>query len=86
MQELLEPIQSVLRNYCHVEWYEVSELADDLKAGRHKLDSNLMRSQFVDLINLEAGQAKLVNNITANEFDSDIQAREWLAEIFREIF
>lgn len=45
MQELPEPIQSVLRSYCHVEWYEVSELADDLRTGRHKLDSDLWRQK-----------------------------------------
>ena len=81
-----EPIGRVLKDFCHVEWYEVNELAALVDSGAAKFDVNALRQQFESLLSQPNGIAIQINKLTANEFDSDEEARVWLEDIYRKVF
>ena len=70
MREFPEPIKSVLRDYCHVEWYEVDELADEVQAGCQKFDVEKLKLQFEALVNSGDDYSHKINQLTSNEFES----------------
>lgn len=86
MNELPEPIKSILRDYCHVEWFEIDELADDIRNGSKKFDVGELKSQFESLISTSIDITQLVNSLTSNEFDSMDEVQAWLGDIYREVF
>jgi NTP pyrophosphatase (non-canonical NTP hydrolase) len=83
---LHEPLSRILKDFCHVEWYEVNELSELVNSGSAKFDIHALREQFEDLLANPAGIASQINEISANEFESDEEARNWLAEIYRRVF
>jgi len=86
MTKLPEPIKSVLRDYCHVEWYEVNELANDVRDKRQRFDVKKLREQFESLIASSDGCVTEINQLTLNEFQSKDDVREWLKEIYKLVF
>lgn len=86
MDSLPEPIRSVLRDYCHVEWFEVAELANDVRQGGQKFDSVLLREQFVDLISNCSDFVLEVNEVTGNEFESEAEVLDWVWGVFSRVF
>jgi hypothetical protein len=84
-REVPEPLKAVLSDYCHVEWYEVNELADDVKSGVRSFDVSLLKAQFEDA--MSGGDIyQSVNKLTANEFDTDLEAQLWLRSIYEKVF
>jgi hypothetical protein len=81
-----EPIGRVLKDFCHVEWYEVDELAALVSVGAAKFDVNALRQQFESLLSRPDGIATPINKLTANEFESDEEARAWLEDVYRKVF
>jgi hypothetical protein len=86
MTILEEPIGRVLKDFCHVEWYEVNELAALVDSGAAKFDVNELRRQFELALTRPNGIAIPINKLTANEFESDDEARVWLEDIYRRVF
>jgi hypothetical protein len=86
MAELPEPIKSVLRDYCHVEWYEVDELAGDVQTGSQKFDALKLKEQLESLIASSEDCSLQINQLTSNEFESEDDVRKWLREIYEIIF
>ena len=86
MNELPQPIKEILRNYCHVEWWEVDELVYDVRSGCQKFDVPALRSQFETLIKSDARIYETINKLTANEFKTDEEAKIWLDAIYRKVF
>lgn len=86
MVDVVDPLKSVLRDYCHVEWFELSELASDIKTGERKFDVSVLRKQFLDVMSDFVGFSSVANELTGNEFESDEEALFWLKNIFLEIF
>lgn len=84
--QLENPIGRILRSFCHVEWYEVDELAELVKGGVAKFDIGALKNQFEYLIANPQGIANGINEITANEFESDAEARIWLERIYQKVF
>jgi hypothetical protein len=86
MTELPEPIKSVLRDYCHVEWYEVDELAVDIQTECQKFDVKKLKEQFESLITSSQGYSLQINQLTSNEFESEEEVKIWLREIYKTVF
>jgi len=86
MNELPEPINSVLRDYCHVEWYEVDELADDVKKVNKKFDVAELKKQFELMIATTEDITQQVNTLTFNEFATMEEVHAWLGEIYGVVF
>lgn len=86
MSELPEPIKSVLQDYCHIEWYEVDELADDVRTERQKFDVKKLKEQFESLISSSDGYVTQINQLTLNEFESEEDVKKWLKEIYSIVF
>jgi hypothetical protein len=86
MAELPEPIKSVLRDYCHVEWFELDELAEDVQTGRQKFDVEELKEQFQSLLSSHEDYVTEINQLTLNEFESEGELNEWLVGIYNAIF
>ena len=86
MNELPQLIKEILRNYCHVEWWEVDELVCDVGSGCQKFDVSALKSQFEMLIKSDACIYETINKLTANEFETDEEAKVWLDAIYRKVF
>ncbi|HWW07793.1 hypothetical protein [Collimonas sp.] len=86
MNELPEPIKSILRDYCHVEWFEVDELADDVRNGHPKFNVAELKDQFEWLISTTDDICQVVNDLTLNEFESMDEVHTWLDKIYQEVF
>lgn len=86
MVDVFDPLKSVLRDYFHVEWFELSELTSDIKTGERKFDVSVLRRRFLDVMSDFVGFSSVANELTGNEFESDEEALFWLKNIFLEIF
>ncbi|MFB0827798.1 hypothetical protein ACEU07_21200 [Chromobacterium violaceum] len=86
MAEFKEPLRSVLRDYCHVEWYEVIELAEDVKNNRQKFDTAALRFQWQQAIDDDVCDYLVLNKLTGNEFETDEEARLWLKVVYSQVF
>ena len=86
MNELPEPIKSALRDYCHVEWHELDELAYDIQTKSQKFDVDKLKDQFEAPINSREDCSHQINQITSNEFGSGKDARAWLSGIYQIVF
>lgn len=86
MLGFVDPLKSVLHDYCHVEWFELSELVSDIKTDSRNFDVSILRAQFLDVMSNSIGFSIVANELTGNEFESDEEAMFWLKNIFREIF
>jgi hypothetical protein len=86
MRELPEPIKSVLQDYCHVEWYEVDELAGDVQTGCQKFDVKKLKDQFEFLVGSGEDYSRQINQLTSNEFESREEVKVWLSGIYQIVF
>lgn len=84
--ELPDLLRRVLKSFCHVEWYEVDELAELIKSGKAEFDVPLLKQQLdrvVDSGDLPLGE---VARITGEEFDSLEDGIAWLKEVRDKLF
>lgn len=86
MEKIKEPLETALRNFCHVEWYEIDELAHLVESGEIAFDASSLKKQMLDLIQASDFPLDELNRITSNEFDSAAEAKKWLSEIATRIF
>lgn len=77
----------ILRDFCHVEWYEVEELKAAVNSGSVKFDVELFRLELADCImNYPAIPTDEINRLTGNEFQTQEEVRQWLDGIWRSVF
>ena len=86
MINIEEPINYVLKDFCHVEWYDIAALAKLIQSGGAKFDSNLLQHQFESLLSTPFKITSPINELTANEFESEEETRKWLQEIYKKAF
>ena len=76
----------VLRDYCHVEWWEVGELARDVASKHAQFDVEALRTELEYFCANPSGIASPINHLTANDFESDAEARAWLVDVCERVF
>lgn len=86
MEKIQEPLKTILRDFCHVEWFEIDELARIIKNGDTAFNASLLQKQMHQLVQASDIPLDKLNRVTANEFDSVVEAKKWLSEIFARIF
>lgn len=86
MAILLEPLRTILRDFCHVEWYEIEELAELVRSGDAKFDVAALEEQFRNLLLSVDPPLDEINSLTANEFESIDELKVWMLSIIRRIF
>jgi len=86
MTDLPEPLKVVLRDFCHVEWYEVGELSEAISNGVTKFDAKLFKNQLNELLASNSAPIQEINTLTGNEFESIEELRAWLTEIQYQVF
>lgn len=76
----------MLRDYCHVESFEIDELSVDVANRCRAFDTDALQTQFREAIFSEDVPFLEINDLTANEFESAAVARVWLEDIYRHAF
>ncbi|GLQ87858.1 hypothetical protein [Dyella flagellata] len=76
----------ILRDFCHVEWYEVKELRVLIASGDAKFDVELFKKELAECImSYPAIPVVEINRLSGNEFRTQDEARRWLTEIRRDV-
>lgn len=78
-----EPMRTVLRDYLHVEWYELDELALDLRRMEW---NDRFKAQLREAIVNDTLQTNLVEALTGQEFRNQSELKQWLIEIWTRIY
>lgn len=86
MISIEQPMAEVLESFCHIEWWEVDELAELIRSGAAKFDVGALRTQLEKYISNPQGLAAPVNELTLNEFETDEDAHKWLVGIYQRVF
>ncbi len=86
MRKIPEPLRIVLKDFCHVEWYEVDELAEAIKSGDLKLDVTVFEKQLNELLLDHSIPVDDINELTGNEFESQSEVKQWLSDIKMQTF
>jgi len=86
VSSLPDPLHTTLRDYCHVEWFELDELVEDVRSRRQKFDVDLLKAQFESLLSEDVVDQDLINRLTANEFESQAEVKSWLEAIYRRVW
>jgi hypothetical protein len=86
LNNIPEPLKSVLRDYCHVEWFEIDELTGDVANRCQAFDAEALQTQFREAISSGDIPFLEINDLTSNEFESAAAAKAWLEDIYRHAF
>ena len=65
MTDLPEPLRVVLRDFCHVEWYEIDELAQLVESGGAKFDVAALEKQ-IEALEKQIAELKKEDSATAD--------------------
>lgn len=88
LPSVLPPLLAlVLRDFCHVEWWEVDELRELVSTGNAHFDTERLEGELTRIAEDHLMIPVLqINDLTGNEFQNQEEAREWLAAIHRAVF
>ncbi|WP_116811761.1 hypothetical protein [Steroidobacter cummioxidans] len=86
MDALPEPLGMILEGFCHVEWWEVHELAELVQSGNARFDVGALKAQMEAKLADPTGIASPIHKLTLVEFESDEEARAWLQDIYQTVF
>jgi hypothetical protein len=86
IQAISEPLATVLRDYLHVEWYELAELAAAVKDSTWRVDHVAFKAQLHQAIASATASMEAVKSLTGQEFDDPEQLRDWLSSIWIELY
>jgi len=87
MEMIPSLLARILQDFCHVEWFEVQELRALVAIGNAKFDVELFRSELAECImKYPAIPVVEINGLSGNEFETQEEARRWLAEIRQGVF
>lgn len=81
-----KPLSTILRDYCHVEWWEIEELSNDIYKDDWKDLVPVIKKQFIEAINSSELDIRQLEILTGNDFDSHQEAADWLKEIYNVVF
>ena len=82
----LDPIRKVIRDFLHVEWFEVDELRQKIETRSVGADVGVLRSQFDDLLSADSLPIEQLNALSGNEFETSQEAKAWLSAVYQKIF
>lgn len=86
MNKIAEPLRSILRDYYHVEVYDPDILRMDIGHGEsYPYDSDLIKSQLREAIDLNLISLTEYEELTDEDFDSLEDLHKWLEEIYLEL-
>jgi len=86
IDEIPNPLRQVLRDYLHVEWYELSELALDATKPEWIKRLGGFKMQLRDAILLQNITTEAVYKLTGQEFEDQTALNAWLSELWSAIY
>ena len=88
LENIPEPLRVVIRDFLHVEWFEVEDLRRAVQGflPGFKVDVRLLQQQFDEFLVGAELPFKEINALTSNEFESSSEARSWLSDIYGRVF
>jgi hypothetical protein len=86
MQEVPNPLGQVLRDYLHVEWYELDDLVAELKNPHWGVSADHLKQQLKNAIMQENLPIEGVHQLTGQDFESQTELTAWLSELWSALF
>jgi hypothetical protein len=84
--EIPEPLRTVLRDYLHVEWYELQELAADVQKPNWNQRVGPFKFQLREAILERTPSVQAIHALTRQEFESKAQLVEWLKKVWASLY
>lgn len=81
-----EPLRTVLQDYLHVEWYELNELAVDVKNSAWNERVGPFKDQLRRAILDRTLSLESIRALTLNEFEDEEQLNAWLSMIWETLY
>lgn len=85
-EEIPEPLRTVLRDYLHVEWYELHELAADVQNPDWNQSVGPFKSQLREAILERTPSIEAIHALTGQEFESKTRLVEWLKKVWASLY
>ena len=86
MNNIKEPLRTILRKYCQVECYDPQLLREALSAGKgFPYDANLFKDQLRESIDKKLITLEEYVALTEEDFDSQDDLQAWLEELWSEL-
>jgi hypothetical protein len=84
--EIPEPFRSVLRDYLHVEWYELDDLRVEITQEKWVDRLGLFREQLHDAAFGQPPSIKAIFELTGQEFKDEAELIEWLRSLWTSLY
>ncbi len=87
MEAIPSSLAGIIRDFFHVEWFELKELRALVSNGAARFDVELFRRELSECImSYPAIPVVEINGLSGNEFETQEEVRRWLAEIRQGVF
>ncbi len=86
MREVPNPLGQVLREYLHVEWYELDELASEVQSPHWGVNLEDFKQQLRTSITQKNLPIDEVCRLTGQEFQNQQELTAWLVEVWSKLF
>ena len=86
MNNVKEPLKTVLRKYCHIECYDARLLKEAVSTGRgFPYDIQLFRTQLREAIDMKSISIYEYEQLTEEDFDTQEDLQKWLGELWDDV-
>ncbi len=79
-------LRLILRTFCHVEWYEVHELAAIAKSPDVDFDVAQFKRELMQAMESPRISVEEIHKLTSEEFETEDEARQWLKSVYDKVF
>jgi len=86
MQDVPNPLGQVLRDYLHVEWYELNDLIAEVQSPHWGVGVDSFKQQLQSAITQGNLSVESVRRLTGQEFHSQRELTAWLMELWSALF
>jgi hypothetical protein len=86
MRDIPEPLRQVLRDYLHVEWYELNELISDIQSPKWNVSLDDFKMQLRCAIVQEDLSIEAIRQLTGHEFTRQTELTNWLSVLWSTLF
>jgi hypothetical protein len=86
IEQVPEPLRTTLRDYLHVEWHELDELALDVKRSEWTRKHESFKAQLREAIAGETLQIQAIKVLTGQEFENQVELNQWLKALWTTLY
>ena len=86
MRDVPNPLGQVLRDYLHVEWYELNDLIAEVQSPHWSVSVESFKQQLQSAITQGNLSVESVHQLTGQEFQNQHELTAWLMALWSALF